>query len=128
MRRACVVLLTILLAISQTGCATLRRWTKRKPKAVPESVANSRRPLQLVGVIALVNEADGFVLIDSGSNPTPLTGARLLSYTGPAQSAQLKASVVRRRPFVVADILDGEPRKGDEIFEASTGVAVAVKQ
>ena len=88
----------------------------------------SRRPLPRVGVVALVDEAGGFALIDSGGNPTPATGARLLSYTGPAQSAQLKVGAVRRHPFVVADILDGTPQKGDEIFEASTAVAVPTKR
>lgn len=127
MRCAGVVLLTILIAISQMSCTTFRRRFQRKPKVDPQ-VANSRRPLQLVGVVALVNEEDGFVLIDSGSNPTPTSGARLLGYTGAAQTGQFKASEVRRRPFVVADIVEGTPHKGDQIYEASTSVALAVKK
>ena len=106
----------------------MRRWVKKKERGPDaQTLAHSRRPLVRVGMIALVNEADGFVLIDSGASPTPVTGSRLLSYTGAMQSAQLKAGAVRRRPFIVADILDGAPRQGDEIFEASTAVVVAVK-
>ncbi len=118
----------LLLVLPQPGCSTIRRVTKRKevgPDA--QTLAMSRRPLQRVGVITLFDEAGGFALIDSGSNPTPAAGARLLSYTGPTPSAQLKVGDVRRRPFVVADLEEGAPRKGDEVFEAGTGVAVPVK-
>lgn len=97
------------------------------PTAESEEVAKARRPLQRVGVLTLVNEADGFVLIDSGSLPTPAIGAKLVSYSGAVSSGQLKASDVRRRPFVVADIVGGTPRVGDEVFEAAPLVVGAAK-
>ena len=125
--RACTWLLISVLVISQPGCGLLRGWRKRKPPADAEAVAQARRPLQRMGVVTLVNEADGFVLIDSGSQPTPAVGARLQSYTARVVSGQLKASVVRRRPFVVADIVEGTPRVGDEIFETVNPVAVVAK-
>ncbi len=129
MRLARVWLLNSLLVILIAGCAIPQPWRRRSPKssADAEAVAKARRPLQRVGVVRLVNETDGFVLIDSGPYAPPGVGARLLSYSGPDASGQLRASQVRRRPFIVADIVEGTPRTGDEVFEAATAVAVAVK-
>lgn len=119
--RAGIWLLFAAFCVAQSGCGILRGGRQRKANApeVSPQVAAARRPLQRVGVVTLVNEADHFVLIDSGSLPTPAVGAKLASYSGASPSSQLKASDVRRRPFVVADIVEGSPRAGDEVFEAA---------
>ncbi len=113
----------LLLASMQTGCAVLRRG-KKTFRSRDAATALARRPLQRLGTITLVNEAEGFVLIDSGALPTPATGAKLTSYSGALLSGQLKAGPARRRPFVVADILEGAPRRGDEIFEVKPAAEV----
>ena len=105
-----------LLAALGSGCALFRRPPRAEKKADAEKVAAARRPLQTVGKIAVVNMKDAFVLIDSGAHPAPPAGAKLRGYTGPVESAELKASDVQRRPFVVADILSGTPQQGDEVF------------
>ncbi len=105
-----------LLAALVSGCAMIRRSPREERKEDAEKIAAARRPLQSVGKIAVVNAKDGFVLIDSGSHPAPPSGAKLRSYTGAVESAELKASDVQRRPFVVADIISGTPQQGDEVF------------
>lgn len=128
MQRTGIWLLMVILGVTQVSCSTFRRRWKRKQGPEAEAVAKARRPLQRVGVVTLVNEADRFVLIDSGALPSPADGARLQSYRGSVASGKLKASEVRRRPFVVADIVEGAPQPGDEVFEAAPEVMGPVKR
>jgi hypothetical protein len=130
MTRPIASLLLAVLVASQTSCALLRqrraRW--QQPSAADlELAAHSRRPLQRVGVVTLVDPAQGFVLIDSGSLPSPAEGARLRTYTASVSSGEVQVSAVRRRPFVVADILQGTPRAGDEVFEAAPAALVPTR-
>jgi hypothetical protein len=121
MTRLLLCLLIATLAATQVSCSTFhRRWKK---KASPEDIAaaHARRPLLRLGVVTFVDETERFVLIDSGAQPTPADGVRLRSYAGPHISAELRTSAVRRRPFVVAEIVEGAPRTGDEIFEVPPG-------
>ena len=105
-----------LLAALISGCALWRRPLSVEKKAEAEKIAAARRPLQLVGKIAIVNGKEGFVLIDTGSYAVPVAGARLRGYTGPVESSELRAGDVQRRPFVVADVVSGTPQQGDEVF------------
>ena len=124
MRRGLAVWCVCALVALTPGCALLHRQRKPVPRAEAVVPVEVRQPLQRLGMVALVNEEERFVLIDSGALPTPSTGALLASYSGPTLSAQLKASAVRRRPFVVADVLEGAPRVGDDIFEVKPATAV----
>jgi hypothetical protein len=65
----------------------------------------------------LVNEADQFVLIDTATAPAPEAGTALKTFTGEVESGVVTVGSVSRRPFVVADIVSGAPRKGDAVFE-----------
>jgi len=96
------------------GCA----WgpSGRKQRKAQEAAQKESAP-HLVGTITLVNETERFVLIDNGSQPPPPTGAALKSFTGGSESGVLSVGSVRRRPFVIADIVKGQPKKGDEVFQ-----------
>ena len=94
-------------ALLHPGCA---RW--RRPRSLP--AATAPRPVPM-GAVALVNVEEGFVLIDNGSLPPPEQGAVLRTYSGAVVSAELLATDVRRRPFIIADIKRGQPRKGDRV-------------
>ncbi len=70
----------------------------------------------IVGEIAVVNEAKRFVLIDLQSNlyvPAPGTALRTTNASG--KTAHLKAAPEQKRPFIAADIVDGEPAVGDQV-------------
>ena len=91
------------------GCSTF----KRKPKPV---VVRAVAPVR-VGTITLVNEDVHFVLIDTGMAAAPTVGTALKSFTGENASGVLAVGNVNRRPFVVADIVQGAPMKGDAVFQ-----------
>jgi len=99
------------------GCALLRKF-KRKRLPPAAAMVKVARPTQLIGTIVLVNTEGAFVLVDGGSRPNPTVGtpAESRSMDGTA-SAQLKVTEIRKRPFVIADIVSGTPVKGDEVFQ-----------
>ena len=101
---ACISALTLL---SFNGCAPRQRSVATGAALVTPSV---------VGEIAVVDEEKRFVLIDLDSNlsvPAPGTALRSINATG--KSAHLKASPEQKRPFIAADIVDGEPAVGDKV-------------
>ncbi len=104
--------LALITVFSATGCATRDQAAKPKQAARTQEVPT----ILLVGTIALVNSESGFVLIDQGQQAAPVTGALLKTYSGPAESAVLVASDVRKRPFIIADIKSGAPQKGDRVY------------
>ena len=94
-----------------SGCASATR-----SKAVPNASAAARP--RVVGEVAVVDEEKRFVLIDLQSNlyvPAPGTALRTTNAAG--ETAHLKASPEQKRPFIAADIVDGEPAVGDEVLK-----------
>lgn len=116
--RSTTGLLLVIVMLCSSGCSSLRSKAKEKPAIVPRQPA-------LVGTVALVNLESQFVLIDNGLLPTPPVGLVLKSYTAGVESAELVTSAARRRPFTIADIRQGIPRKGDRVFVASAAVLPA---
>ena len=113
MRKLLRIVIVILLGFELSGCAWMRRGASRGKSEQPQQAAVPR----LVGTIALVDAGAGFVLIDNGSQIAPPTGAALKSFSGETETAVLAVGTVRRRPFVIADIVKGEPRKGDLVYQ-----------
>jgi hypothetical protein len=94
-----------------SGCA---RWGHRRPGAAAiEPPPGPRR----VGTVAVVNEELRFVLVDVGSLYVPQAGTALKSFSGDTESGILAVDPEKRRPFIVADIIKGEPKVGDEVRE-----------
>ena len=92
---------------TSTGCAPHPRGAAAEPRPAPPSV---------VGEIAVVDGEKRFVLIDLGSNLyVPAPGAAMHSTNAAGGTAHLKASPEQKRPFIAADIIDGEPAVGDEV-------------
>jgi hypothetical protein len=102
--------------LSPAGCATRPQHSAgAKPGASP-----TPRPIvrTLVGDIAIVDREKGFVLIDLGSNlyvPTPGLHLEATNAAG-ATTAQLEASPEQNRPFIAADIREGSPEVGDQVY------------
>lgn len=74
---------------------------------------------EFAGIITLVNEDNHFVLIDGGYSSAPADGLKLKSFTDDAESGTLAVSPQHRRPFVIADITSGTPKKGDRVRESA---------
>ena len=109
------VLVAALIA-TVPGCAVFNKvhLLPRRKQKVAAVVAEAPRR---IGKITLVNEDEHFVLIDTGMTAAPATGAALKSFTGETASGVVAVGNVNRRPFVVADIVQGAPKKGDWVFQ-----------
>jgi hypothetical protein len=70
-----------------------------------------------VGTVASVNEELHFVLVDVGSLYTPPAGTALKCFSSGAETGIIAVSPERERPFIVGDIVKGEPKVGDEVEE-----------
>lgn len=84
------------------------------PKPDPAQNAGKHRH---AGTILLVNGEAGFVLIDSGPFIAPEAGTALKAMRNGVETGILAVGQERRGSHVVADIVTGEPRKGDQVFE-----------
>ena len=104
------LILVVLLLAHFPGCARL-------PKGKPVKRATAVPQPLLVGTITLVNAEQNFVLIDSTNSPGPLPDAVLKTRGPDGAVAELKSGPVRRRPFTIADVVKGEPKVGDEVFQ-----------
>jgi len=94
-----------------TGCASHKGAPAHREAAV---VPGPRR----VGTVALVNDDKHFVLVDVGSLYTPAAGTALKSFSaGGAETGILAVDAEKQRPFIVADIVKGEPKVGDQVEE-----------
>ena len=100
--------------LALTGCAP---QTRAKTPAAAPAVAKPVTPEpRVVGEIAVVDNEKHFVLVDLESNlyvPAPGTALRATNPNG--EVAHLKASPEQKRPFVAADIIDGDPAVGDQV-------------
>jgi hypothetical protein len=92
------------------GCATT------KPKKA-DSKAKTQQEHRVVGTIVVVNEEQRFVLIDTQAAVPPEVGTALKSFSNGAETGVLAVSPERKPPFMIADIVSGTPRKGDQVFE-----------
>jgi len=70
-----------------------------------------------VGTVAVVNEELRFVLVDVGSLYSPAPGTALKSFSAGAETGILAVDPEKERPFIVADIVKGEPKVGDTVEE-----------
>ena len=91
------------------GCAG---W--RHPHPAPAAVAPGP---SRVGTVAVVNEELHFVLVDVGSLYVPQAGTALKSFSGNTETGILAVDPEKQRPFIVADIVKGDPKVGDEVRE-----------
>ena len=99
-----------------SSCGIFRKVHLLPHRKAKAAVATSSAP-QRVGTIALVNEAEHFVLIDTGMAGVPPAGIALKCFTGEVSSGVVTVGNVNRRPFAVADIVQGAPKKGDGVFQ-----------
>jgi hypothetical protein len=111
------LVLTMFVALYVSGCAAFKKL--HLPAHRPAQPAATPAPVkpQVVGTITLVNEDAHFVLIDVGASGVPRSGTALKAMSGGAETGVVTVGEVRRRPFVVADIVRGAPRKGDRVFQ-----------
>ncbi len=74
-------------------------------------------PPQVIGVVKMVNAADGFVLIDAVSFAGTEPGTQLICIANQKETAILRMSTLKTPPFLIADIASGHPSPGDKVFK-----------
>jgi hypothetical protein len=107
-----LLLISALVVTLLPGCSALNIF-KRKNRPVKQE---ETKPVQ-IGTITLVNPDDSFVLIDTGYRMSPAMSDTLESRAPDGSTAQLRVTGIRKRPFVIADIVGGAPGKGDAVFQ-----------
>ncbi len=105
-----IAALALFGAMILTACA---QESRSRSNPLAKAPAGPRR----VGTVALVNEELSFVLIDVGSLYSPQVGTALKSFSGGMETGILAVNPEKQRPFIVADIVKGEPKVGDEVKE-----------
>lgn len=105
------LLIPALALVLLPGCSLLNVFKRKRPAKAEEA-----KPVQ-IGAITLVNSDDSFVLIDTGYRMSPAISETLESRAPDGSTAQLRVTDIRKRPFVIADIVSGIPGKGDAVFQ-----------
>ena len=83
-----------------------------KKKAPPQAEPPAR-----IGTVSFIDVDNGFVLIDAESFAGILPGEPLVCITNQNETASLRMSTLRNPPFLVADIINGKPQKGDVVYK-----------
>jgi hypothetical protein len=116
------IALALAICIVVSSCA-LPKW-KKIPRATPvrfppadASKAKQGRKGRQVGTILMVNMDGNFVLIDSGGWQAPQPGAALKCFRGETETGVIAVGNERQGTHVVADIITGDPRKGDRVLQ-----------
>jgi hypothetical protein len=81
-------------------------------KTPPPPAATS---VQWAGEIRMVNIAENFVLIESLSGVAAVPGEKYLAIRNTQETGALRITSLRNPPFLIADIISGDPSPGDKI-------------
>ncbi len=113
MRRTALFFAVLLLG---AGCAKNRARPVAPPPPAPviEPVITVAGPEP--GRIIQVNTTHRFVVVDFGRNAAPAPGSRLSACRHNQPVAVLRLTESKRGRFTVADVLEGDPRAGDEVL------------
>jgi hypothetical protein len=84
------------------------------PKKKPSPPAAT--PVNWAGTIRMVNTAENFVLIESESATPVVPGEKYLSVQNGRESGTLLMTSLKAHPFLIADIVAGNPSTGDKIY------------
>lgn len=117
-QRLAAIGLCIALGLGTTGCTlvahALQPRDKKKKKDEPR-VERATVP-ERVGEIVLLNQEAKFVLVDLNTGNVPPSGTALKVMRHGTEVGILALGDVRRRPFIVADIVSGEAQRGDVVY------------
>lgn len=70
-----------------------------------------------VGTVAIVHREPHYVLIDlSGTSSPPESGTELTAIAATGEASRLKVTPERKHPFVSANVMSGEPKKGERVY------------
>lgn len=114
----CVRLILTFSAAALCGCS-LFKSAPPKPTIIrlPKTQPAENSVPKLVGVVSMVNPDGQFVLVESNQSAALESGTALKCIRDGVESAVIAVGKERRRPYVTADIVKGDPQRGDQVFE-----------
>ena len=83
------------------------------PRKNPRPPAAS--PVQWAGEIRMVNIAENFVLVESITAVATVPGEKYLAVQNGRETGVVRMTSLRNPPFLIADIVSGDPSPGDKI-------------
>jgi len=102
-------ILLAVLCLNLAACASNRRYL------VPEAPVKAPAPTpQVIGRVSLVNNDAGFALVETQQTPETGTELQVRAFNG-VETALLKVSAEKKRPFIIADITKGKPQVGEVV-------------
>jgi hypothetical protein len=99
----------MVVAVGLTGCAGPAAFRPADAGMTPVAVET------VPATVTLVNSELRFVVIDFGDTRMPGIGTTVELYRGGAKTATVRLTEPVRGRFITADILEGEPRAGDQV-------------
>ena len=145
----CLIFAVLFITLAIAGCATSKKdslSTEGKPEAIAAGKKTpapwlswlkfstktppppSATPIHWTGVIRLVNEEARFVLIQSQSSSAVTPGEKYLCIRDTTETGVLRMTALKNSPFLIADILSGDPLAGDRVYLPSPTVASPAPQ
>ena len=103
-------LLLVAICLGLGACAIHRAPDVAAPIKAP---APAPKP---IGVVSLVNEELGFVLVQTGETPEAGTPLQARSKDG-QETALLKVSPAQKHPFIIADVMKGKAYVGETVTQ-----------
>ena len=97
-----------------SGASWLGALGKILPPKKPKTPA--AMPVDWAGTIRMVNTAENFVLIESESASPVIPGEKYLSVQDGRETGTLLMTALKAHPFLIADIVSGQPSTGNKIY------------
>ena len=97
-----------------SGASWFGALSKILPPKKPKTPA--AMPVDWAGTIRMVNTAENFVLIESESASPVIPGEKYLSVQDGRETGILLMTTLKAHPFLIADIVGGQPATGDKIY------------
>jgi len=101
---------SILLIVGFSGCGSFP-----KNEGDP-AIKKEKEPIRL-GVVAAVHEEFRFVIVDASTASLIAASSKASVQRDNAEVAVIEFDKERRRPFISAKIVSGEPKVGDDVVQ-----------
>lgn len=98
-------------AASVSWLGSLGKFLPKKKPAPPVAT-----PVNWGGTIRMVNKNENFALVEAESATPCVVGEKYICVRNGRESGTLVITSLRAHPFLIADILGGDPCDGDKIY------------
>lgn len=96
---------------SVSWLGSLGKFLPKKKPAPPVAT-----PVNWGGTIRMVNKNENFALVEAESATPCVVGEKYICVRNGRESGTLMITSLRAHPFLIADILGGDPCDGDKIY------------